>query len=280
MYFHEVVRFGGISKAANHLHQSQPNLTRAVQNLETELNETLLLRSKKGIRLTPKGEEVFQLSKRYLETTNEIEGTLFGNKTQMRIGASENLVLHLLPKIFKKVSGGAEQPLLIFSGTSEQIEAELLALTIDRAIFYHAPAHSELKQKILGKVEFVVITQKGTRAKTPKDLVKLNFVGSRVTDYAKPYFALKAIQQLGLRPIQTIECNSQEAQVRLVEEGFGFSLVPDFMLEGRRDRFEILRVGVHAPLYWVSKTNLLGEKAEYCKRIENELKKKFSGESI
>lgn len=54
-YFLEVARCKNISEAAKHLFITQPTLGRQLTAIESELNMQLMIRSNKGIRLTPAG---------------------------------------------------------------------------------------------------------------------------------------------------------------------------------------------------------------------------------
>ena len=56
LYFLESVKAGSFTKAAAKLHLQQPSLREAVTNLENELGEPLLIRSKKGVTLTEFGQ--------------------------------------------------------------------------------------------------------------------------------------------------------------------------------------------------------------------------------
>ena len=57
--FYYVASCGSVSQAAAQLRNNQPNLTRAIKNLEGELGCTLFLRTNRGMRLTPEGERLF-----------------------------------------------------------------------------------------------------------------------------------------------------------------------------------------------------------------------------
>ena len=51
--FYYVAKYGSISQAAEALMNNQPNISRTIKNLESELNCTLFVRSRKGVELTP-----------------------------------------------------------------------------------------------------------------------------------------------------------------------------------------------------------------------------------
>ena len=58
--FYAVAQAGSLTHAAQALHSNQPNVTRAIQNLEQELGTALFLRSNRGVTLTAEGERLFQ----------------------------------------------------------------------------------------------------------------------------------------------------------------------------------------------------------------------------
>ena len=53
--FIQVARMGNVSRAAEALYVTQPALTARIQALEKELNETLFVRTGRGVRLTDAG---------------------------------------------------------------------------------------------------------------------------------------------------------------------------------------------------------------------------------
>ena len=57
--FYYVAKYNNFTKAANILHNSQPNITRAMNCLEQEVNCTLFIRTNRGAFLTPEGERLY-----------------------------------------------------------------------------------------------------------------------------------------------------------------------------------------------------------------------------
>ena len=68
-----VAKAGSLSKAADELFIAQPNLSRAIKELEKELNVTIFERNPKGISLTPEGEEVISYGKKILRSIDDFE---------------------------------------------------------------------------------------------------------------------------------------------------------------------------------------------------------------
>ena len=74
--FYYVAKYKSITQAASLLYSSQPSISRMIKILEQELGCTLFIRTRKGVALTPEGEEL--LSRSY-----GLQGDT------IRIGASE-----------------------------------------------------------------------------------------------------------------------------------------------------------------------------------------------
>lgn len=74
-YAVEIAKRGSINKAAEELFVAQPNLSRAIKELEKELSITIFDRNAKGMTLTPDGERLVQYGKRILKEIEEVERT-------------------------------------------------------------------------------------------------------------------------------------------------------------------------------------------------------------
>ena len=72
-YAVEIAKLGSINKAAEALLIAQPNLSRAVKELETDLGVSIFDRSSKGMFLTPEGEKFIGYAKKILQQIEEVE---------------------------------------------------------------------------------------------------------------------------------------------------------------------------------------------------------------
>ncbi len=72
-YAVEVAKTKSISKAAENLYMGQPNLSRAIKELEDSLGITIFSRTSKGISLTTDGQEFLQYANRILTQVDEVE---------------------------------------------------------------------------------------------------------------------------------------------------------------------------------------------------------------
>lgn len=72
-YAVEIAKTKSISKAAENLYTAQPNLSRAIKELEESLGITIFNRTTKGITLTPEGEEFLQYAKKIIIQVEQVE---------------------------------------------------------------------------------------------------------------------------------------------------------------------------------------------------------------
>lgn len=72
-YAAEIAKTGSLNKAAANLYIGQPNLSRAIKELEASLGITIFERSAKGMVATAEGETFLQYAKRILEQIDEVE---------------------------------------------------------------------------------------------------------------------------------------------------------------------------------------------------------------
>lgn len=78
-YAVEVAKTQSISKAAENLYMGQPNLSRAIKELEESLGITIFRRTSKGITTTPDGDEFLRRAQRIVEQIEQVE-EIYRNK--------------------------------------------------------------------------------------------------------------------------------------------------------------------------------------------------------
>jgi len=81
-YVVEVAKTKSISKAAENLYMNQPNLSRAVKELEESLGISIFKRTSKGISVTPQGDEFLLYAANILRQVDEVEAVYIGSKTR------------------------------------------------------------------------------------------------------------------------------------------------------------------------------------------------------
>lgn len=98
--FLEVCKTGSISRAAENLFVSQPAVSQAIAQLESQMSVLLLDRSSRSINLTPDGEAFYYkasaLYKDYLETQTMFETP---ESKSLKIGCSVTTATYILPSL-------------------------------------------------------------------------------------------------------------------------------------------------------------------------------------
>ena len=139
-YFLAVAKEESISKAAEVLFVTQPNLSRQMQNLEREIGQQLFIRGSRKITLTQAGqllrkraEEIVDL---YDKTEKEIKAPVIDVKGDVYIGGGESYAMQLIAKASRDVQ--QKYPCVkihLFSGDSATISERLDKGLIDFGIF-------------------------------------------------------------------------------------------------------------------------------------------------
>ena len=83
-YFIEIVKSGSINEASKRLFISQPSLSAAIKELETELQIELFYRSNKGITLSSDGAEFLSYARQVVEQTELLELRYFNSKPSIK----------------------------------------------------------------------------------------------------------------------------------------------------------------------------------------------------
>ena len=86
-YAVEIANTRSISKAAENLYTSQPNLSRAIKALENDLKIKIFKRSSKGLEITIDGEEFLLYAKNALAQIKKIE-SIYENKNEKKLRLS------------------------------------------------------------------------------------------------------------------------------------------------------------------------------------------------
>ena len=139
-YFLAVTREQSISKAAEALYTTQPNLSRQMQNLEKEIGQQLFTRGTKKITLTETGQLLRKRAEEIIELYNQTEAELdkpFSEvKGDVYIGGGESYAMGLIAQAIRLVqSDYPNVKFHLFSGDSATISERLDKGLINFGIF-------------------------------------------------------------------------------------------------------------------------------------------------
>ena len=83
-YATEIAKTKSISKAAENLFMGQPNLSRAIKELEEHIGITIFKRTSKGISVTDDGEEFLRYARRIIAQVEQVEDIYINGKRKVQ----------------------------------------------------------------------------------------------------------------------------------------------------------------------------------------------------
>lgn len=160
--FKEVARVGSLSKASERLSMNQPAVSKAIQRLEQDLGDKLLIRGREGIALTQKGEELL-IYLRHCENSTQVGRDL----EKLTIGCHQSIALGTFPTLLPKLKAAFPQTDINFQFLpSLEVTRKVASLEIDLGIVINPLKRQQLVFKTIGK-DFVAMWQSKKATEAP-----------------------------------------------------------------------------------------------------------------
>lgn len=239
--FYYVAKYGSFTKAAEIIGNSQPNITRAMNNLESQIGLKLFIRNKRGIVLTPEGEQLFEHIKvaffHIYQAEEEMKNQSSMASGSVVIGVSE-IALHevLLPVLsgFNK-----KYPDIKIQITNQSTPITLEALRLSQVQFALVTTPFDIKKpmKSIPIKEFdelLMASENFRELKKGKqsliELVKYPWIsllpGTATRTYYEDFFADNS---LDFTPQMSVATTDQV--LPMIKAGLGIGFVPKNMME-------------------------------------------------
>ena len=256
--FYFVAKYGSFTRAAKILMNSQPNITRSINNLEQELGCRLFLRSHKGASLTPEGSRLYAHVRIAHEQLQAGEAELAGAKNllggDLFLGASE-IALHglLLPvlRAFRLAYPGIHIRITNHS-TPQAVDAVRRGLLELAVVTTPTDVAPPLREIPLLPFRDILLAGPGFRSLADRDL-RLSDVAQRPlvclgreTKTYQFYDRLFARHGLALRP--DIEVATTDQILPMVKHDLGLGFLPEFFAQDAIDRGEVVRLRLQTPI--------------------------------
>ena len=235
--FYTVAMCGSLTKAAEELYISQPAVSQAIKQLETQLGGTLFNRTHKGMELSETGgKQIFPLVEQALKLFEQVESKYAELKDTatgvVRICASDTVATHfLLPYIKRYHEKYPDVNLILQNGTSgETIELlknkkgdiGFVNLPIDDSDVNLLSAVMRLHDTFVASDRFAELETGVVELKRLQDYPLLMLELSTATRQAIVSFAHS--QGIHLHP--EIELASLELMAELAKSGIGIACIP------------------------------------------------------
>lgn len=252
--FYHVAKYKNFTQAAAALMNNQPNITRTIKNLESELGCTLFIRSNRGVTLTPEGEKLYAhiaVAFEHIDTAEkELSSDLGLQSGIVSIGASE-VALHclLLPvlKKFRQLYPGVR--IRVSNHSTPQAITALKNGLVDLAVVTTPLVLPEYIQRtVLKTIQEVAVssTAYSFLAKKQLPLAELARYPLICLDSQTATYALYAdwFAQNGLSLEPDIEAATADQILPMIKNDLGIGFVPEEFLENESESTEICRLSL------------------------------------
>ena len=241
--FYYVAKFGNASLAAKELLNNQPNVTRTIKKLESELGCPLFSRSKRGMKLTPGGEKLYEHIRIAIEHIDAGEAELTESRSlqngSVYIAASEvALRCALLPvlKKFRIIYPGVH--IRISNHSTPQAIDALKDGVADIAVVTTPTVHSSsLVETVVKPITEVAVCSPYFRELTDRQVTLAELTSFPLISLGKDtksfefFSALFTTHGLSYKP--DIEAFTADQILPMVEADLGIGFLPeDFLREG------------------------------------------------
>lgn len=163
--FVAIAEAGVMSRAADKVGRTQAALSQQVKRLEMEVQQTLMIRTGRGITLTAHGERLFQHAQNILRTHDEAVGELMGVSLsgELRVGCPDDYARAFLPPLLRDYSNQHPQVLIeVVCAPTPRLLEQIKSQTLDIAIV--SEPDSPQRDQFLRREQFVWVGVKGSDA--------------------------------------------------------------------------------------------------------------------
>ena len=234
--FKAVAEAGSFTQAALRVHLTQAAVSVHIRQLEDEIGSPLFLRVNKKLFLTETGRALLGHAEAILRAHDEAKSDLASiggaARGRLHVGvASTAITVHPLPEILSELK--RRHPLLdlsVVAGTSEWIIDQLLASDIDAGLVSLPVQQSDVMTETLRSDRLVALMNPEhrlarSRVISPEELAAepliLGSKGGNTRRLIDLFF-----EKSGLKPLILMELQRTDAIVKMVELGFGATILP------------------------------------------------------
>jgi DNA-binding transcriptional LysR family regulator len=239
--FVHVVESGSIAEAARRLDLTPASVAQRLKALEASLGSRLVARSGRTVRPTAAGSRVLERARQVLDEVRDLKSAASGTDLPagpLRLGATPTALTGIMPPILKRwVARHPDIEIYIEPAPSTLLYGQVLAGDLDVAVLVHPMfelpkgyAWRALREEplmLLTHANLRVRDVVATVAREPFIRYDRGVVGGKLAD--------DWLRGHGLRPHVRFELDGIDSIAKLVAEGLGVSILPDWTVTGRPD---------------------------------------------
>lgn len=234
-YAVEVAKTGSITQAAENLFMGQPNLSKAIRELEDNLGITIFKRTSKGIVSTQKGEEFLVYAKRILAQIDELESIYHSDpETKQTFSISiprGSYMAHGFANFVKKLDNEKEIEIHYKETNSMEAISNILQSNFNLAIIRYRDVfepyfsgllkEKELKSELVWQFRYIAVMSKDHPLATKPVLTCADFADS--IEILHSDNAVPSLPTLEAKRMENIENSNKKIYV--FERGSQFEIL-------------------------------------------------------
>ena len=252
--FLAVIDCGSATKAAEKMGLSTGAISLQMQSLSTGLQTELFIRSGKRLAPTPAALRLAELASGVVRQMRLIEQEFSTNPSNdtrpFHFATGPTTLIHRLGKPLRMLRKRfPEAEIKVTVSATEEMVAGLLGRRFDLALLTLPVENELLRITPLFEEEMLILKPSHERIKgwqighlDAADLARAPFIlypeHSNMRRMIDRFF-----HDLGITPNVIMEAGDTESIKRLVESGFGYSMLPEYALRGQPRFFHVCRVG-------------------------------------
>lgn len=245
--FHAVAQLGSFTRAAEHLYRSQPAVSDQVRKLEEQFDVVLFHRTKRSVKLTELGEQLWSITQRLYSVAAEAQELLANSKALQtgRLTLAVDSPVHVLSFIrrFSDTYPGIQ--FKVETGNTGEVLERLFEFKADFAVVAGSVEDPELQVEVLSDAPLVAFVAPGHpwfgRASiTLADLDNMPLVLRERGSVTRKTLE-NEMSRIGSRLRPAIVVEGREAVFEMVAAGLGVGIVSRAEL-GNRRRVHVLPI--------------------------------------
>ncbi len=253
----EIARQRSFSRAADHLHLSQPAVSHHVRHLEAAAGVPLLERLGKRAVPTSAGELLLEHARRVFreleaaaQGIQRLQGMVSG---RVRVGTGATASIYLLPRLFRQLRRGhPEIELVVVTGNAPDIVAGVLRSELDVGIVTLPVPERRLQVSTFASDPLVAIVPPGAEWRGRKAVSAAEVARYPLIVYETGGLIRKVIdgwfRAARTRPRIAMELGNAEAIKELVSAGLGISIGSAITVPADVRRGRLLAIPLTPPL--------------------------------
>ncbi len=256
-YFLEIVRYGSLNKAAEHLYVSQPSLSKQLRQLEKSLGCELLKRTYDGVEPTPQGKYFYEQMSGVLDDINNIIDKVshFNEVRQLHIGGLANLVTYFLPQFMDKLRANGQNQVIVDTRLSNEELVDGIENDIfDLALLSNAEPQQNIAVIPLMTEPLYAVFPVTHPLYTKKEINFMDIVtGEKLVLYKDPCTIRASIRkqcnQMKVTPNIVLELDLTESLLSYVNQGDGITILPAIVANSIQSPSIAVREISRIPIY-------------------------------